>query len=118
MADLRRLTKAELVDLIERLADELREAREGGSPGGSVSVELDRWLADVQLGGPAGALVATARHLAARMDGGSLDDKSLAAVAREMRGAVADIRELVGDGDAGDAEHDELEAEVRRLTAV
>lgn len=118
MADLSRLTKVELVDLIERLADELREARAGGPEGGSVAVELERWLARLVLTGSAGALAAVSRQLAARMDGGSLDDRALAGVARELRSAVAEIRDLVGDGDAGDVELDELEAERRRLKAV
>lgn len=118
MADLTRLTKVELVDLIDRLADELREARAGGPAGGSVVVELERWLAQLELTGSAGALAAVARQLAGRMDGGSLDDKSVAAVAREMRSVVADIRELAGDGSTGAGEPDELEAERRRLKAV
>jgi hypothetical protein len=112
------LTKVDLVDLINRLADELREARAGGPAGGSVMVELERWLGEFELVGPSAPLAAVARNLAARMDSGALDDKAVAAVARELRSAVADIRELVGDGDSGEAEPDELQTELRRLTAV
>jgi len=118
VADLTRLTKVELVDLIDRLANELRDARAGGPAGGSVVVELERWLSRLDLTGSAGALAAVARQLAGRMDGGSLDDKSVAAVARELRSAVADIRDRVGDGDSGEGEADELETELRRLKAV
>lgn len=114
MADLTRLTKVELVDLIERLRSELVEARSTHVAGGTVSSEVARWVAGLDLTAAAGPIAVLAEALAARVDA-EYDAKAVAQLARELRAAMVEIRELVpADDDAGDEADPVAEAVARR----
>jgi hypothetical protein len=116
VADLTRLPKAELVALVEQLAGELRDARAGARLGRGVQAEVAGWLDGLDLPPAAVPVAALVRRLAHHLDG-EPDEKVLAPVAKELRAAMAEIRELVPVGDDAGGEADELEAELAGLPA-
>jgi hypothetical protein len=116
MADLMRLPKPELVALIGRLAGELEQARAGEPAEGAVQRQVALWLLGLELPQHAEPVAAVVARLAVTADSWWLTPTDLAQVARELRAAMAEVRELVPSGDDDD-EADPLGEEVARLKA-
>lgn len=111
-----KLPKTELVALIGRLAGEMEQARAGEDMAGGVQREVAAWLLSVDLPPEAEPVAAVAGRLAVAADSWWLTPGDLAQVARELRAALTELRELTPDDD-DDAEADPLAAEMAGLKA-
>ncbi len=90
-----RLSKAELVDLVEHLARDLEEARQAATPvAGQVSTQVAGWLDGLEVPDNARPIAQAARALAFRVDGEG-DNQVAAQLTKELRASLADVRELI-----------------------